>query len=134
LIERLRNGYNTIIVLGCLLNCIMVYFGLKELCWSLKKWYSLALLILLLLCNSTNGIAQLKPDTHDIKHLDIAADSTKAQKDSVTAKKKRSIFQSLLKAISKKHPDSAFTPIMPKLVAKSEVPFLPYKGKIIRHI
>src|SRR5206468_183731 len=61
-------------------------------------------------------------------------DSTKAEKDTVTARKKHNIFHTLLKAVSKRHPDTAFTPIMPKLVAKSEVPFLPYKGKIIRHI
>src|SRR5206468_8709580 len=104
-----------------------VCFGLKELCWSIKKWYSLALLILLLLCNSTTGMAQANQNTHDIKHDGIATDTTNAHRDTATVRKKHNIFHTLLKAVSNKHPDTAFTPIMPKLVAKSEVPFLPYK-------
>ena len=111
----------------------MESYDLRRLCLY-GRWYSLLIFLLLFFCSSITGNAQQKPGAHDIKHYGIGTDSTKAQKDTVVAKKKHNIFHSLLKVISKKHPDSAYNPILPKLASKAEVPYLPYKGKIIRHI
>src|SRR3954452_20608370 len=132
--RRLFKGYDTIWKLGCLFNITMACYDWRQVCLYCKKWHYLSLFLLLFLCFSITGNAQQRPDTHDIKHYGVTADSTNARRDTAAAKKKRNIFHMLLKAVSKKHPDTAFTPIMPKLATKSEVPYLPYKGKIIRLI
>src|SRR6478735_5867581 len=103
--RRLYNGYNTIIAWGCFFNFKIVCYGLRQLCLSYKGRYILLLCLLLLLFFSNTGNAQQRPGAHDIKHYGTTTDSTKAEKDTVAAKKKRNIFQSLLKVISKKHPD-----------------------------
>ena len=61
-------------------------------------------------------------------------DTVIVKKDSMVVKKKRNIFHTIERIISKKHPDTASIPIAPALVIKAEVPYLPYQGKIIRHI
>ena len=61
-------------------------------------------------------------------------DTVLVKKDSLIIKKKRNIFQTAIRVISKKHPDTASIFIAPALVVKAEIPYQPYQGKIIRHI
>ncbi len=89
-------------------------------------------LLVALLCSSALCTAQKKESKRDKKYTHT--DSAIAKHDTLIAKRKRNIFLSVFKVMRKKHPDTASTPIMPSLVAKAEVQFVPYKGKIIRHI
>src|SRR4051812_44582425 len=118
--RRLFTSHNTIVILGCLFNITMMRDDWGQVCLSCKKWHYLSLFLLLLLSFNITGNAQQRPDNHDIKHYGVSTDSTNARRDTAAAKKKRNIFHMLLKAVSKKHPDTAFTPIMPKLATKSE--------------
>jgi hypothetical protein len=92
-----------------------------------------SLLLCLFLCCTSRSVAQKTPVAHSTQQFSTK-DSTKAQKDSAAAYKKHNIFLGLIHLLSKKHPDTASAPLMPSLVTKAEVPYLPYKGKIIRKI
>ena len=131
--KQLYEGYNTTNALGCLLNTITVYSG-RQYYLLCKRGYARLLFIVLLLCYGLTCIAQKRPSKDDIKQYRVTTDKAKAVNDTIENIKKRNIFQALLRVVSKKHPDTSFTPILPKLVTKAEVPYLPYKGKIIRHI
>ena len=127
--RRLLNGFAATMMLYRLLMIVAACCNGK---FIRRQWLLLtAVLLCLMLCCSNTGAAQQVPGKDSIPH---STDSTKALQDTVAAKKKRNVFQALMHLISKKHPDTAFSPIMPSLVTKAEVPYLPYKGKIIRHI
>ncbi len=61
-------------------------------------------------------------------------DTVIVHKDSLVIKKKRNIFQSAYRVISRRHPDTSSQPIAPALIVKAEQPYKEYQGKIIRHI
>ena len=126
------NSYNSVIAGWCCTPGAAACCSLQVLHKPCKKLYILSFTLLLLCCTITIATAQQVP-ARDSTQGAIAS-TTKAERDTVAAKKKRNIFQSLMRLVSKKHPDSAFSPIMPSLVAKAEVPYEPYKGKIIRNI
>ena len=68
------------------------------------------------------------------KCVSAQKDTTIVKKDSLIIKKKRNIFQSAYRVISKKHPDTVSMPIAPALIVKAEQPYKEFEGKIIRHI
>ncbi len=61
-------------------------------------------------------------------------DTVIVKKDSLIIKKKKNVFHSAYRMISRKHPDTSSQPIPPALIVKAEQPYKEYEGKIIRHI
>lgn len=92
-------------------------------------------ILLLLLCLCNQGMAQgKKKRQHTRDSIRAAKDSLQAAQDTTNTAKKRNIFQIAMKVVRKKHPDTSSSPILPSLVAKADVPYRPYRGKIIRNI